>query len=314
MSGLKDSVHRDVPLANVDDQIELARLVLLENEDAVNAARSDAETYLYALKSDIQKAVSLYKELVQDSVKDVAEMRRNVEELNNNQGSLQLCTAGIPSSASCLHENQLQMLHEIRDELVETNGRLSSISAGFYKIVNALTCPGSIEDLVETDGWISDCSTSDSNSSDYNVDQDNKSNKSSSRNSYGSPGRITEQILYLESDEGSNFNHNTTVLHFGKELRKASKTFAKLRDQFTAVLNEDTIRNVPATNSPFPDAFVNFSKQHALGHNQPAMLETNRGVQYEKFSMQKAESGRNCSGQVKTLQANVIQLRFFNYF
>ncbi|CAA2988871.1 Hypothetical predicted protein [Olea europaea subsp. europaea] len=306
MSGLKDSVNRDVPfahtkgltMANVDDQIELARLVLLEIEDAVNAAHSDAETYLYELKSDIHKAVSLYKELISESVKDIAKMRRNVEEFNRNQGSLQLCAAGIPSSASCMHENQLQMLQEIRDELVETNDRLSSITVGFYKVMNVLN-PGSTEDLVEIDGWISDCSTSDSDSSDYNVDQDNISNKSSSRNSYDSPGKITEQILSPESDEGSNFNHNTTVLHFGKELRKARNTFAKLKDQFIEVLNKDTIKNVPATNSSLPDMneFVDFIKHHVLGHNQPAMLETNHKVQHDKLSMLKAESGRNYSEQ-----------------
>uniref|UniRef100_F6HE33 Kinesin motor domain-containing protein n=1 Tax=Vitis vinifera TaxID=29760 RepID=F6HE33_VITVI len=65
-------------------QVQVARLGVLESENVINATYSDTELYLTALQTDILEASSLYRELVQDLMKDIDEMRKNFLELKED--------------------------------------------------------------------------------------------------------------------------------------------------------------------------------------------------------------------------------------
>ncbi|KAL0376308.1 UNVERIFIED_CONTAM: Kinesin-like protein KIN-12C [Sesamum calycinum] len=85
-STLRGTVDEYLPSAHTkacairDVDIELAGLVLAETEDAVSGCCADAETYWSVLNSEIHNAFSLCKELVQNLLQDVSDMRKDIED------------------------------------------------------------------------------------------------------------------------------------------------------------------------------------------------------------------------------------------
>lgn len=257
---------------DVDIQIKLASL-LAEIENAVNGSCADAETYWFALNSEIHDAVSLYKELVQDLLKDVSDIRKDVEELKTNRVSLHLFSNTIPSHLPLRHENQLPILQQVRNELVEINNRLSSMSACFYKFVNMHCNPDSTEVFTDTDGWTTDCLSSCSSASVGSFDNDEKR---SSSDGYRYTSKITEQTLVVNSDEESNSRRKTAVLLFRKEFRETYEAFVKLKNQLMAVSVGKANQNCEANVLSFPDLYASekLNEQDGDGLDQPTRKST----------------------------------------
>ncbi|CDO98710.1 unnamed protein product [Coffea canephora] len=149
---LWDNVEKNVPSADahtsvtaeVNADIELAHYGLLEAESAISISRVDAESHFMSLQSDIHETFSLYKELIQDLVNDIHDMRRNFVKLNVNYGSVDIHTSGSPLVHTLRfleHENGYNMLHQILGELAEVNKRLNSMNAYLSGIVYSCQSP-----------------------------------------------------------------------------------------------------------------------------------------------------------------------------
>ncbi|PIN19458.1 hypothetical protein CDL12_07860 [Handroanthus impetiginosus] len=275
-STLTDTVAGNLPSGytttfastDVDIGINLAKLILVETEDAITRICADVETYLSALNSDIHNAISLYKELVQDLIKDVSDMRKDVKELKGNPGNLQAFNDMIPLGPVLKHENQLLILQEIRNELVEINNGLGSMSACFYKAMNTNCLLNFNESFTGTDGWTTDCSSSFPYSSVESVDNDDKL---SSMDRHKCTSKAVEKTLELNSDEGSNLSHKGAVLLLTREFMKVNETFVKLKNHLVAFsiskMSRDCMVDILSISDPH--ALEPMKEQRGYGHNQP---------------------------------------------
>ncbi|KAL0457547.1 UNVERIFIED_CONTAM: Kinesin-like protein KIN-12C [Sesamum latifolium] len=278
-SPLRGTVDENLPSAHTkasairDVDIELAGLVLAETEDAVNGCCADAETYWSMLNSEIHNAFSLCKELVQNLSQDVSDMRKDIR----NRRSLQVFSDMIPS---------------FRNELVEVNNRLSSLSSCFYKVMN-IHIHGyldSVEGLTGTGRQTADCSSSCTFSSVEGVDNDDRLS-SSDRCRW--VGKLTEQTLDLDSEEGPNLICKRAILLLAKEFRKAYETFVKLKNNFMAVLASNTNLNSEADILSLPElhALTKLKEQGGDGHDQPTSERAEAGIKnLQEFSIEDKHS------------------------
>lgn len=228
-------------------QVQVARLGVLESENVINATYSDTELYLTALQTDILEASSLYRELVQDLMKDIDEMRKNFLELKEDCKNFQVHTVESEAHIPQL-PNQYLMLHQIRDELDETNGRLDSIKDCISTTLNVHGCSIAGLDLIEAGGWSPDCYTSSNyHSSDASKDE--------------LDGKITEQNLNLKFEGGkilpsvnqtpeesnklleNSIHREATIWWLRKELEMVFNVFNKLYVQLATLFNEKEIGN-----------------------------------------------------------------------
>ncbi|KAL0308069.1 UNVERIFIED_CONTAM: Kinesin-like protein KIN-12C [Sesamum angustifolium] len=288
-STLRGTVDEYLPSAHTkacairDVDIELAGLVLAETEDAVSGCCADAETYWSVLNSEIHNAFSLCKELVQNLLQDVSDMRKDIEDFKRNQRRLQVFSDMIPSCLPIKHENQLLMLQQFRNELVEVNNRLSSLSSCFYKVMN-IHIHGyldSVEGLTETGGQTTDCSSSCTFSSVESVDNDDRPS-SSDRCRW--VGKITEQTPDLDSEEGSNLICKRAILLLAKEFQKAYDTFVKLKNNFMAVLASNTNLNSEADILSLPELHASgkLKEQGEMDMINPLVRELKEALKFCK--------------------------------
>ncbi|KAF3456467.1 hypothetical protein FNV43_RR01117 [Rhamnella rubrinervis] len=152
-------------LEDVIAQVELARLGVFDSGNALNAFFADTEMHIEALKTNIQDISNTYKEIFQSLVKEIHEMRTKYIELTEQCKIAECCTVDtLPLEAeNCLKfDNEYHILHQIRDELVETNDRLKWIEDFIYKEVKAFDCSSTDGGLICGGSWSADCSSSSS--------------------------------------------------------------------------------------------------------------------------------------------------------
>ncbi|KAL3812228.1 hypothetical protein ACJIZ3_013496 [Penstemon smallii] len=260
----------------VDDEAQLAMLILSEIENVVNRSCSDAETYWAALKSDIHDAISLYKELIQDLLRDFSEMRKDFGELKRKQEGFLFSNNTISSHPSLKHESQLQVPQEIRDELVEVNKRLNSATAWFHNVMNMNCFLDSAKGSMTEDGWTSDCLSSCSDSSVESVDNDEKS----SSDIYKSTKKLTERTLDLSCDKVSNLSSNRADLLFMKEFRKAYAAFVKLTGHLMEFCAGEINQSFVADDRSFSDprASENLKEEGRDRHDQLTSQRVEEGI------------------------------------
>ncbi|KAL0376307.1 UNVERIFIED_CONTAM: hypothetical protein Scaly_0748300 [Sesamum calycinum] len=180
------------------------------------------------------------------------------------------------------------MLQQFRNELVEVNNRLSSLSSCFYKVMN-IHIHGyldSVEGLTETGGQTTDCSSSCTFSSVESVDNDDRPS-SSDRCRW--VGKITEQTPDLDSEEGSNLICKRAILLLAKEFQKAYETFVKLKNNFMAVLASNTNLNSEADILSLPELHASgkLKEQGGDGHDQPTSERAEGGIKIlQEFSIE----------------------------
>ncbi|OIS98460.1 phragmoplast orienting kinesin-1 [Nicotiana attenuata] len=283
-------------IANEND-IELARLKLLEVENAVNALCFDAQNYLSGLQSDAYKMIFLCKEFNQEFLDLIHQMRNKFYDLIEN-GSSQYHAVGFPSSdTSKLHDHnkQQKLLHQIRYELVETNEKLDHITENLSRILNLHLCPDTTEDPSESDGWTTDCLASCSNLSTESVASGKRSNTSPhSGNSQSIP-----KNLNLEG---------TTLLHLRRNFKMAYGAFAKINAQFYSVFNEK------GEGSP-PVMYLSDSAELAkLNDQQPIKNQQNEIIQGHKMMMHGAEFSCNYRREEEAGDEITEEKNFFKKF
>ncbi|XP_070011903.1 kinesin-like protein KIN-12C [Nicotiana sylvestris] len=280
-----------------ENNIELARLKLLEVENAVNALCFDAQNYLSGLQSDDYKMICLFKEFNQEFLDLIHQMRNKFYDLMEN-GSSQYHAVGFPSSdTSKLHDHnkQQKLLHQIRYELVETNEKLNQITENLSRILNLHLCPDTTEDPSESDGWTTDCLASCSNLSTESVASGKRSNTSPhSGNSQSIP-----KNLNLEG---------TTLLHLRRNFKMAYGAFAKVNAQFYSVFNEKE------EGSP-PVMYLSDSAELAkLNDQQPIKNQQNEIIQGHKMMMHGAEFSCNYRREEEAGDEITEEKNFFKKF
>ncbi|KAL3505563.1 hypothetical protein ACH5RR_030945 [Cinchona calisaya] len=323
MMVLRDCVERDVPLtdanalvsADVKVDIELACSRLLEVNNAIKLSFFSAENHFASLQSDIYETFSLYKELVQDLVSDIHEMRRNFLNLKVNYGSVQFHTAGSPSvhfHRFLQHENEQQILHKIRDDLTEINDRLNSMSRCFCGITHACESSITAENLEKADGWTTDFSTSSSN---YSAESAPRSKQIAVSGCHQCIEKKTDKIFDTEFDRSSlvsthyqELQHSRTVLQslscegvdlfcLRKEFRAAYDAFAKIDAHLTALFSSKVTSDGSTSGFRILDSllFLTNKEQHFVGDELEQVIMPEMGVMVQSHNKitQTVDAGRN---------------------
>lgn len=209
-----------------ENNIELARLELLEVENAVNALCFDAQNYPSGLQSDAYKMICSCKDFNQEFLDLFHQLRNKFYNLIEN-GNPQYHAVGFPSCDSSKlhdHDKQQKLLPHINYELVEINEKLNQITTNLNRILVSYLCPDTTEDPSESDGWTIDCSVSYSNLLAESV----ASGKRSKTSSLSGRSQSRRKKLNLE---------NTSLLHLRRDFKMPYDAFAKINSQFNSVFN-----------------------------------------------------------------------------
>uniref|UniRef100_A0A2N9EIC7 Kinesin motor domain-containing protein n=1 Tax=Fagus sylvatica TaxID=28930 RepID=A0A2N9EIC7_FAGSY len=259
LSGMKADTNV-LALEDIKAQLNLARLGVLESENAISECYMDLEMHIAALQNDVCNVSSAYRESVQELVKEIHEMRKIYMELRENHKSSKFCT--VESLSMKPHkflkfEKQDHMLNQIRDKLAETNDVLNLIKDCIKTKVNVFECLSSDEDLIEAEAWSVDCSLSGSEFSTESVasgiKMDDISYTCHSRFPAGT--NMTDLkvggsvVLYDDQEseksrellKASNAQNEATRSGLRKELEMAFHAFSKLYVQLAALLSESDV-------------------------------------------------------------------------
>ncbi|XP_057959011.1 kinesin-like protein KIN-12C isoform X2 [Malania oleifera] len=272
-------------MEDIEVQLELAHLGVLESENAIRVSCADAEMYLLAVQTKICEALSVHRELVQEFAEDIHEMRDSLKKLkekhkNSTAYSLSLEANNIPKLEN---HRYMHLLHQIKNELAETNERLNSIRACINMILKQYSCQVKVEDLVDAYEGSADCFRSGSDLSDASIASNHRSDRLTSTCCRIFSGKINERKLDLKFEEGSMLRANnkkpqsskmlvktwthdeTTILCLRKELQMAFYAFKELYVQLDSLVNfEETEVSSYADNLCFTDSLVcvNNNQQH----------------------------------------------------
>lgn len=243
-------------------RIELARSGVFESENDIKSCYADTEMYIAALQTHIQEVSSACKEMVQNLVKEVRELREKYIGQRAECKNFNHCT--VDTQLLQLHkyqkfEDQFLMFHQIRDELTKMNCRLRSIEDSMHAEVNVFEC-SSTDGGVHAEAWSPDISSSSSDFSNESSAVGNKLDASSFICRSNSPEKLSEQLVDLEF-EGSTFgfghqknqkmrledlcNSEAARNFLKKELGMLFNDFNKLHVQLAALSNELNLGHFP---------------------------------------------------------------------
>ncbi|KAH0993179.1 hypothetical protein GBA52_004662 [Prunus armeniaca] len=153
---------------DVITELELARLRILEYENAIEAFYADTEMHIVALETNISEVSDEYKELVQNLVSELHEMRKKYMELREHSKVSQFCTVeslSLEAHKYLKSKDIYHMILEIKNELTVANGRLKITEDFIYTKVNVYDCPSADKSLEDEDEWSTDSTTSSCDSS-----------------------------------------------------------------------------------------------------------------------------------------------------
>ncbi|KAK9003893.1 hypothetical protein V6N11_018788 [Hibiscus sabdariffa] len=223
---------------NLKAQVELAKLVILESENVINRSYEDAEVHLSALQRDILEASSVYKDLLQDLLTEVSDLRSKIFEVKENCKSFQSSRTKM-QSVKAAKFLKCHLLHQIKGEIAEANQTLKSIK-DCIKTKASMHANLPNDDMIEKDSWSSISSTS---SSDYSTE-----NIASENDLIGShcSMKTTEVIYDTKSEEvspqsDSGLSESSATFGLKNELWNALDVFHKLFVCLTTILNESDI-------------------------------------------------------------------------
>lgn len=235
--------------------IELARSGVFESENDIKSFYADTEMYITALQTHIQEVSSAYKEMVQNLVKEVRELREKYIGQRAECKNFNHCTVDMQLLQVHKYqkfEDQFLMFHEIRDELNKMNCRLRFIEDSIHAEVNVFECSS-------TDGVLI-FSSSSSDFSNESSAVGNKLDASSIICRSNSREKLSEQLVDLEF-EGSTFgsghqknqkmrfedlcNSEAARNLLKKELGMLFNDFNKLHVQLAALSNELNLGHFP---------------------------------------------------------------------
>ncbi|VVA30694.1 PREDICTED: kinesin [Prunus dulcis] len=162
---------------DVITELKLARLGILESENAIEAFYADTEMHIVALETNISEVSDEYKELVQNLVSELREMRKKYMELREHSKVSQFCTVeslSLEAHKYLKSKDIYHMILEIKNELTVANGRLKITEDFIYTKANVYDCPSADKSLEDEDEWSTDSTTSSCDSSTENFASGNK--------------------------------------------------------------------------------------------------------------------------------------------
>ncbi|KAG6735553.1 hypothetical protein POTOM_061836 [Populus tomentosa] len=137
--------------------------LILESENVITASYKDVEVHVAALQAEVLADFASYRDLVQDLVKEIHEMKSKIMELKERQMDFQSSTMNWKAWEPLeflKFDNQLHILQLIRVELAKINDRMEIVSDFVDKKISSHNCLLNKEDFVEADGWSTDSSAS----------------------------------------------------------------------------------------------------------------------------------------------------------
>lgn len=227
----KDNANALV-LEDIIAQVELARLGVFDSGNALNAIYADTEMHIEVHQANIQEIFYTYRELFQNMVKEIQEMRMKymeVREQCNISEYIAVDTLPFEEGRCLMSKNLYHMLHQIRDELNETNDRL--------KIIEDF-----INTEVNVDSLSADCSSSSSDFSTASVDSGSKFHESSCTCSTEVDGLMLLSNYQDSKDSKkllkSLFNCEAPLYSVKKELKMICDSFNKLHVRLATLVDD----------------------------------------------------------------------------
>ena len=234
--------------------------LILEFENAITASYKDVEVHIAALQSEVLAAFALYRDLAQDLVKEIHEMKGKIMELNERQMDFQSSTMNWKAW-------EPHILQLIRVELAKINDRMEIFSGFVDQKISSHNCLLNKDDLEEADGWSTDSSSScysmiGSDLFPESVSLGNKLDGKSHSGCSKLSGKITEQMdlesrkgsaVQSESEgfqSGSEYSENLLkiphsnreiTLEMKRELDLTLDAFRKIYVHFSTIFNEDDL-------------------------------------------------------------------------
>ncbi|KAJ6432149.1 hypothetical protein OIU84_019411 [Salix udensis] len=244
--------------------------LILEFENAITASYRDVEVRIAALQSEVLAAFVPYRDLAQDLVKEIHEMKGKIMELNERQMDFKSSTMNWKAwepHEFLKFDNQLHILQLIRVELAKINDRMEIFSGFVDQKISSHNCLLNKDDLEEADGWSTDSSSScysmiGSDLFPESVSLGNKLDGKSHSGCSKLSGKITEQMdlesrkgsaVQSESEgfqSGSEYSENLLkiphsnreiTLEMKRELDLTLDAFRKIYVHFSTILNEDDL-------------------------------------------------------------------------
>ncbi|OMO53413.1 C2 calcium-dependent membrane targeting [Corchorus capsularis] len=229
----------DVTLDDLKAEVELAKLAILESDIVISKSYEDAEVHLSTLQTDIFEASSDYKELLQDLLRQILDMRSKIFELEQSCHSFQFSkikwqSVGATKCQKC------HLLHQIKDELAQGNEILKLIKQCIETKATMHAFLSNDEDAIENDSWSSDSSIS---SSEFSIESSALGNHLSGSCCHRKITELMDDTKVEEVPPESDLNLLEKLVTFDprKELWKALDVFHKLYVWLTAILNENDI-------------------------------------------------------------------------
>ncbi|XP_042475979.1 kinesin-like protein KIN-12C isoform X2 [Macadamia integrifolia] len=142
-------------LETLEVQIEMTRQRVLKAESAIHGSYIDTQMHLSSLPSEILETSTIFMQLIQDLAEEIRAMKKNFEELkeqNRVAGSYMTVPPSLVACGSQMLENKYHIIKEIKDELGQTNKALNTLNTGIGKLFNV----GRVGDLPATDASIID--------------------------------------------------------------------------------------------------------------------------------------------------------------
>ncbi|XWS08439.1 hypothetical protein CRYUN_Cryun40dG0002600 [Craigia yunnanensis] len=224
---------------NLKAQVELAKLVILESENVINTSHEDAEVHLSTLQTGIFETCSVYKELLQDLLREILDIRSNFFELKENCKIFQISTT-ILQSVGAAKSLKYHLLRQIKGELAQANENFKLIKDCIKTKASMQVHLPNFEGVVENESWSSNSSTS---SSDFSIESFASGSNLSGSHCSRKTTELMDDTKFEEVSPQSDLeiSEKSGTVGLKKELWKTLDVFHKLYVWLTTILNERDI-------------------------------------------------------------------------
>lgn len=221
---------------NLKAQVELAKLVILELENVINTSYEDAEAHLSTLKTDISETCSVFKESLQNLLREILDMRSEILDLKENCKGFQTSRTELQSVAAA-KSLKCHLLRQIKCEIAEANQSLKSIKDCIKTKASMHVHLPNDEDAIEKASWSSLSLTS---SSDYSIESIDSGNNLIGSHCSVKMTEVVDDTKFEEvsSQSDSGFSESTGTFGLRNELWMALDVFHKLYVWLTTILNQ----------------------------------------------------------------------------
>ncbi|KAJ6899698.1 hypothetical protein NC652_025987 [Populus alba x Populus x berolinensis] len=212
--------------------------LILESENVITASYKDVEVHIAALQAEVLADFASYRDLVQDLVKEIHEMKSKIMELKERQMDFQSSTMNWKAWEPLeflKFDNQLHILQLIRVELAKINDRMEIVSDFVDKKISSHNCLLNKEDFVEADGWSTDSSASCYSMIGSDLFPESDRFVQSESEDFQSGSEYSEKLLKIPHP------NRTMTLEMKRELDLTFDTFSKIYVHLSKIFNEDDL-------------------------------------------------------------------------